>query len=95
MSNPIDAPSHTFQSATLRQANQDRILYAGGARLFRREQTVMLFGECKQFVHAGAWHSLILLQCARPVNIVPLLNDSDIPRGLSDQSYDDVSTQIS
>jgi hypothetical protein len=56
MSNPIDAPSHTFQSATLRQANQDRILYAGGARLFRREQAVMLFGDCKQFVHAGARH---------------------------------------
>jgi hypothetical protein len=39
MSNPIDTPGHTFQSSTLRQANQDRILYAGGARLFRREQT--------------------------------------------------------
>jgi hypothetical protein len=62
MSNPVDAPCHTFQSATLRQTNQDRILYTGGARLFRREQSIMLFGECKQFVHAGARHSLILLQ---------------------------------
>jgi hypothetical protein len=78
MSNPIDAPSHTFQSATLRQANQDRILYAGGARLFRREQAIMLLGECKQFVHAGARHLLILLRCVRHVNIVPLLNDIDI-----------------
>jgi hypothetical protein len=33
MSNPIDAPGHTFQLATLRKTNQDRILYAGGARL--------------------------------------------------------------
>jgi hypothetical protein len=78
MSNPIDPPCHALQSATLGQTNQDGILYAGGARLLRREQTIMLFGECKQFVYAGARHLLFLLRYTRPVNIVPLLNDIDI-----------------
>ncbi len=41
----IDAPGNTFQLATLPKTNQDRILYAGGARLFRDEQAIMLLGE--------------------------------------------------
>ncbi len=40
----------------------------------------MLLGECKQFVHASTRHVLILLRRAHPVNIVPLLNDIDIPK---------------
>jgi hypothetical protein len=59
MSNSINAPGHAFQPATLGQTDQDGILYAGGASLFRREQAIMLFGECKQFVHASTRHSLI------------------------------------
>jgi hypothetical protein len=61
MSNPIDPPGHALQSATLGQTNQDGILYADGARLLRREKTIMLFGECKQFVHAGPRHPFSLL----------------------------------
>jgi len=56
MSNPIDTSGHALQSTTLGQTNQDGILYAGGSRLFRREQTIVFFGECKQFVHAGTRH---------------------------------------
>lgn len=37
----------------------------------------MLFGECKQFVHAGARHSLFFAHHTRDVNIVLLLNDID------------------
>jgi hypothetical protein len=47
MSNPIDVRGRTFQLDTLHKTNQYRSLYAGGTRLFRDEQAMMILGECK------------------------------------------------
>jgi hypothetical protein len=41
----VDASAHSLQAATLCQPNQDGVLNPQRARLFRREQTVMLFGK--------------------------------------------------
>src|ERR1035438_9454908 len=69
---PVDASAHSLQSATLRKPHQYGVLNSQGARVFGREQAIVLFGKCIQLVHASAWHGYSMQpQCCNVIMLPP------------------------